>query len=67
LNESSNIYTRRVLVGEFQAVCPWLLPELVDLGLWDDNMKNMIIARNGFIQNIPNIPDDVKALYKTLW
>jgi ribonucleoside-diphosphate reductase subunit M1 len=63
----SNIYTRRVLAGEFQVVCPWLLRELVDLGLWDDNMKNMIIAHNGSIQNIPTIPDDVKAIYKTVW
>lgn len=64
---TSNIYTRRVLAGEFQIVCPWLLRELVDLGLWDDQMKNMIIAHNGSIQNIPNIPDDVKAIYKTVW
>jgi len=63
----SNIYTRRVLAGEFQVVCPWLLRDLVDLGLWDDYMKNMIIAHNGSIQNIPNIPDDVKAIYKTVW
>ncbi|KAF7344629.1 Ribonucleoside-diphosphate reductase [Mycena sanguinolenta] len=48
---TSNIYTRR----------------LVDLGLWDDHMKNMIIAHNGSVQNIPTIPDDVKAIYKTVW
>ncbi|KAK7468937.1 ribonucleotide-diphosphate reductase subunit rnr1 [Stygiomarasmius scandens] len=64
---TSNIYTRRVLAGEFQVVCPWLLRELVDLGLWDDNMKNMLIAHNGSVQNIPGIPDDVKAIYKTVW
>lgn len=64
---TSNIYTRRVLAGEFQVVCPWLLRELVDLGLWDDNMKNLIIAHNGSVQNIPNIPADVKAIYKTVW
>ncbi|KAJ2913368.1 hypothetical protein MD484_g7041, partial [Candolleomyces efflorescens] len=64
---TSNIYTRRVLAGEFQVVCPWLLRELVDLGLWDDNMKNLIIAHNGSIQNIPNIPADTKAIYKTVW
>lgn len=64
---NSNIYTRRVLAGEFQVVCPWLLRELVDLGLWDDNMKNMIIAHNGSVQNIPRIPDDIKAIYKTVW
>ncbi|KAF8349527.1 ribonucleotide reductase [Amanita rubescens] len=64
---TSNIYTRRVLAGEFQVVCPWLLRELVDLRLWDDTMKNMIIAHNGSIQNIPSIPDEVKAIYKTVW
>jgi ribonucleoside-diphosphate reductase subunit M1 len=48
-------------------VCPWLLHELVDLGLWNDQMKNMIITHNGSVQNIPRIPDDVKAIYKTLW
>ncbi|KDQ62691.1 hypothetical protein JAAARDRAFT_171254 [Jaapia argillacea MUCL 33604] len=64
---TSNIYTRRVLAGEFQVVCPWLLRELVDLGLWNDRMKDMIIAHNGSIQNIPGIPDDVKAIYKTVW
>ncbi|TFK70963.1 ribonucleotide reductase alpha subunit [Pluteus cervinus] len=64
---TSNIYTRRVLAGEFQVVCPWLLRELVDLGLWDDAMKNMIIAHNGSVQNIPTIPDETKAIYKTVW
>lgn len=56
-----------MLAGEFQVVCPWLLRELVDLGLWDDTMKSMIIAHNGSIQSIPNIPDPVKAIYKTVW
>ncbi|KAG9119396.1 ribonucleoside reductase large subunit Cdc22, partial [Ceratobasidium sp. 392] len=64
---TSNIYTRRVLAGEFQVVCPWLLKDLVSLGLWDDDMKNMIIASSGSIQNIPSIPDDIKAIYKTVW
>ncbi|KAJ3541044.1 hypothetical protein NM688_g6139 [Phlebia brevispora] len=64
---TSNIYHRRVLAGEFQIVCPWLLRDLVDLGLWDDEMKNMIIANNGSIQNINGIPDDIKKLYKTVW
>ena len=63
----SNIYTRRVLAGEFQVVCPWLLRELVDLKLWNDEMKNMIIAHGGSIQKIPGIPDEVKAIYKTVW
>lgn len=64
---TSNIYSRRVLAGEFQVVNPWLLKDLVDLGLWSDGMKNRIIASNGSIQNIPNIPDDIKTLYKTVW
>ena len=64
---TSNIYSRRVLAGEFQVVNPWLLKDLVDLGLWSDNMKNRIIADGGSIQNIPNIPTDIKALYKTVW
>ena len=64
---TSNIYSRRVLAGEFQVVNPWLLKDLVDLGLWSDNMKNRIIADGGSIQNVPNIPDDIKALYKTVW
>ena len=64
---TSNIYSRRVLAGEFQVVNPWLLRDLVDLGLWSDNMKNRIIADNGSIQNIPNIPAELKAMYKTVW
>lgn len=64
---TSNIYSRRVLAGEFQVVNPWLLKDLVEMGLWSDNMKNRIIADGGSIQNIPNIPDDIKALYKTVW
>jgi ribonucleoside-diphosphate reductase subunit M1 len=64
---TSNIYQRRVLAGEFQVVNPWLLKDLVDMGLWSDNMKNRIIAEGGSIQNIPNIPADIKALYKTVW
>lgn len=64
---TSNIYSRRVLAGEFQIVNPYLLRDLVDLGLWNDSMKNNIISNNGSIQNLPNIPDEIKALYKTVW
>ncbi|KAI5793226.1 ribonucleotide reductase [Geopyxis carbonaria] len=64
---TSNIYSRRVLAGEFQIVNPWLLKDLVEMGLWSDGMKNRIIAANGSIQGISNIPDDIKALYKTVW
>ena len=64
---TNNIYMRRVLAGEFQVVNPWLLRELVELGLWNDSMKQKIIAHGGSIQNIPGIPDHIKALYKTVW
>lgn len=64
---TSNIYSRRVLAGEFQIVNPYLLRDLVDLGLWNDSMKNHIISDNGSIQNLPNIPDELKRLYKTVW
>ncbi|KAF9351158.1 Ribonucleoside-diphosphate reductase large subunit [Mortierella sp. NVP85] len=64
---TSNIYTRRVLAGEFQVVNPWMLKDLVDRGLWNDSLKNRIIADNGSIQNISGIPDDLKLLYRTTW
>jgi ribonucleoside-diphosphate reductase subunit M1 len=64
---TSNIYTRRVLSGEFQIVNQYLLKDLTDLGLWNDDMKNQLIANNGSIQNIDGIPDHIKQLYKTVW
>lgn len=64
---TSNIYTRRVLSGEFQVVNQHLLNDLTKLGLWDETMKNQIIANCGSIQNIPNIPDDLKKIYRTVW
>ncbi|MPC46100.1 Ribonucleoside-diphosphate reductase large subunit [Portunus trituberculatus] len=64
---TSNIYSRRVLSGEFQIVNHHLLRDLTERGLWDDNMRNTLVAHNGSIQNIDAIPDDLKALYKTVW
>lgn len=64
---TSNIYQRRVLAGEFQVVNPWLLKDLVHLKLWSEDLKNRIISEDGSIQNIRSIPDDIKALYKTVW
>jgi ribonucleoside-diphosphate reductase alpha chain len=64
---TSNIYTRRVLSGEFIIVNKHLLKDLINLGLWNNGMKNKIIAANGSIQNIVEIPDDIKELYKTVW
>jgi len=64
---TSNIYTRRVLSGEFQIVNPHLLKDLTERGLWNSAMKNELIAANGSVQRIAGIPDDIKALYKTVW
>lgn len=64
---TSNIYTRRVLSGEFIIVNKHLLKDLVNLGLWNNSMKNKIITANGSIQNIEEIPADIKELYKTVW
>ncbi|KAJ8662299.1 ribonucleoside-diphosphate reductase large subunit [Lichtheimia ornata] len=64
---TSNLYTRRVIAGEFQIVNPWLLKDLVEMGLWNDDVKNMIMSDNGSIQRIPNIPAELKNLYKTVW
>lgn len=64
---TSNVYTRRVLSGEFIVVNKHLLKDLVKLGLWDENMKNKLMTSNGSVQDIPEIPEDIKALYKTAW
>ncbi|MBT6174478.1 MAG: ribonucleoside-diphosphate reductase subunit alpha, partial [Flavobacteriales bacterium] len=64
---TSNIYTRRVLSGEFIVVNKHLLRDLVKLDLWDDDMKNRLIAANGSVQNIDEIPDNIKLLYRTAW
>ncbi|KAG7215567.1 hypothetical protein INR49_022093 [Caranx melampygus] len=64
---TSNIYTRRVLSGEFQIVNPHLLKDLTERGLWNEEMKNQLIAHNGSIQDIAEIPEDLKQLYKTVW
>tara|TARA_B100000767_G_scaffold269704_1_gene291949 strand:+ start:16934 stop:19363 length:2430 start_codon:yes stop_codon:yes gene_type:complete len=64
---TSNIYTRRVLSGEFIVVNKHLLEDLVDLGLWTENMKQELMRANGSIQNIKGIPEDIKELYKTVW
>ncbi|MDF2433613.1 MAG: ribonucleoside-diphosphate reductase alpha chain, partial [Mucilaginibacter sp.] len=64
---TSNIYTRRVLSGEFVIVNKHLLRDLVNLGLWTPAMKDKIITANGSIQEIPEIPADIKELYKTVW
>lgn len=64
---TSNIYTRRVLSGEFIVVNKHLLEDLVSLGLWNENLKQEIMRANGSVQNIDIIPQDIKELYKTVW
>lgn len=64
---TSNLYLRRVLSGEFIVANKHLMSELIDLGLWDERMMNRIKAENGSIQNIAEIPDDIKERYKTVW
>ena len=64
---TSNIYTRRVLSGEFTVVNKYLIDDLIKLNLWNDSMKNQIIEANGSIQTIEEIPTNLKELYKTVW
>ncbi|MGI4887294.1 MAG: ribonucleoside-diphosphate reductase subunit alpha [Janthinobacterium lividum] len=64
---TSNIYVRRVLSGEFMVVNKHLLKDLVALGLWNDAMKQEIIAANGSVQGIARVPQHIKDLYKTVW
>ncbi|MGR3811622.1 ribonucleoside-diphosphate reductase subunit alpha [Jiulongibacter sp. NS-SX5] len=64
---TSNIYSRRVLSGEFAIVNKHLLRDLVKINLWNDTMKNKLIAANGSVQSIDEIPQNLKDLYKTSW
>ncbi|XP_019177264.1 PREDICTED: ribonucleoside-diphosphate reductase large subunit-like isoform X4 [Ipomoea nil] len=64
---TSNIYSRRVLSGEFVVVNKHLLHDLTEMGLWSPALKNQIIYEDGSVQKIPEIPDDLKLIYKTVW
>jgi ribonucleoside-diphosphate reductase alpha chain len=64
---TSNMYVRRVLSGEFIVVNKYLLQDLIKLGLWDETMRNKLMAANGSVQNIKEIPQHIKDLYKTAW
>lgn len=64
---TTNIYTRRTLSGDFQVVNQHLIKDLEKLGLWNDNVRRQLIANRGSIQNIDEIPNDIKVLYKTSW
>jgi ribonucleoside-diphosphate reductase alpha chain len=64
---TSNIYTRRTLSGEYIVVNKYLLKDLIEKGLWNDEMKEMLIVNNGSIQNIEDLPQELKELYKTAY
>ncbi|CAL9055549.1 unnamed protein product [Musa banksii] len=64
---TSNIYSRRVLSGEFVVVNKHLLHDLTEMGLWSPALKNKIIYEDGSVLKIPEIPDNLKAIYKTVW
>ena len=64
---TSNIYNRSLLSGDFQVVNHYLIKDLKSLNLWDNHMRELIIAHNGSIQNIDNIPNDIKEIYKTAY
>lgn len=64
---TSNIYTRRVLSGEFIVVNKHLLRDLNNLGIWNEEVKNKLIAANGSVQNIDEVPENLKDLYRTAW
>ncbi|HEY8511499.1 MAG TPA: ribonucleoside-diphosphate reductase subunit alpha [Cyclobacteriaceae bacterium] len=64
---TSNIYTRRTLSGEFIVVNRHLMKDLMELGLWNETMRQKLIAANGSVQNIPEIPQNIKDIYKTVW
>jgi ribonucleoside-diphosphate reductase alpha chain len=64
---TSNIYARRVLAGEFVVVNKYLIDDLMKRGIWSEAVKQQIIARNGSVQGVKEIPDDLQALYKTSW
>ena len=65
--QTSNLYVRKVLSGEFVNVNKYLVRELVKLGIWSDNVRNKIIADNGSVQNVPEIPVHLKEIFKTVW
>jgi ribonucleoside-diphosphate reductase alpha chain len=64
---TTNMYSRRVLSGEYPVINKYLLKELMDNGIWSDSIKAQIVARYGSVQNITEIPVDIQARYKTIW
>ena len=64
---TSNLYTRKVLSGEFDLVNKYLVADLEERGLWHESMMRQIMAHGGSVQDIPGFPEELKPLYKTVW
>jgi ribonucleoside-diphosphate reductase alpha chain len=64
---TSNIYTRRVLAGDFMVINKYLVEDLIGLGLWTSDIRTQIIANSGSVQGIVEIPQELQELYKTVW
>jgi ribonucleoside-diphosphate reductase alpha chain len=64
---TTNLYLRRTLGGEFVVINKHLVNDLLKLGLWNDGIKSKLIMENGSVQNIPEIPTNLKEIYKTVW
>ena len=64
---TSNIYLRRTIAGEFTVINKHLLQKLIDLNLWNEELKNKIIENDGSVQGIDEIPDEIKEVFKTVW
>jgi ribonucleotide reductase alpha subunit len=64
---TTNLYTRRVLAGEFVCVNPHLVRDLIKMGKWTDDVRTQMLADNGSVQNITELSAEFKSLYKTIW
>lgn len=64
---TSNVYTRSTIAGDYYIINKYLMQDLMDLGLWNKNMENLIKYYEGSIQDIPGIPDDIKEIYRCVW
>jgi ribonucleoside-diphosphate reductase subunit M1 len=64
---TSNLYTRRVLAGEFQVVNPHLMKDLSELGIWNESVKNRLISDGGSVQRIKEVPEHLRLIYRTVW
>ncbi|KAI0712985.1 ribonucleotide reductase [Cerioporus squamosus] len=64
---TSNVLVRRVFSGDYTEICPWLVRDLEERGLWNENLRLAVLGNHGSISSIVNIPDDLKEIYRTVW